>query len=633
MQENSPRIFDNSAKTPNFNTSEKLLSLLKVGVWKYNIQSQEVIFDSSLLKILGYTAKTLKEQQIEDILQLVHPRDKEYFNFLKPSFSDDLTENHSFEFRILHQNKNWVWAENNCEVVSYTNEKKPEWLIGFIQDITETKNKELLFIKNEDLLTKTNEVALIGSWEVDLVNGSVSWSNVTKKIHEVGIDYIPDIETGINFYKEGPHRDKLMALFQKCVSHGVGFDDEFLIITQNNNEKWVRSIGISVMEKGVCTKVYGVFQDIDEKTKAIEELANTEEKFRKTFDFAGNGMALVGMDMKWIRVNESLCEMLGYTKEEFLKLKYPDFTHPEDLESDTVLLTEALEGNLDDYEIEKRYIHKNGKIVWTILTVSIVRDNEGNPIHFVSHVNNISKIKKAEKKVKELLEVTKDQNDRLLNFAHIVSHNLRSHSGNLEMLLDLIEVETPDIIDNELFPLLKEAVGHLDETVQNLNEVAILNTKTEHNLVNLNLNEFVTKAITSVNSIVMDQSVTIENNVDEKINVSAIPAYLDSIILNFLTNAIKYQSTDRFPEIKVNANRKNNFIVLSVEDNGLGIDLEAHGKKLFGMYKTFHKHKDSRGLGLFITKNQIEAMGGKVEVVSKVNHGTTFYIYLQYEKN
>lgn len=624
---------NNGVGIANTDTFEKLLSLLTVGIWKYNFQTQEVIFDTTFLEIIGYTSDTLKTQKINEVLQLVYPREKEFFDFLQPPFPITFPKKRSFEFRILHKNRSWIWLKNRCEVVSFTSNQEPEWMVGFVQDITEQKEKELLSIKYEDLLNRTNEAASIGTWEVDLVDMKVTWSAVTKKIHEVAPDYIPDLETGINFYKEGEHRERILKLFNTCIEEGTEFDDEFLIITQKGSEKWVRSIGVSVFEKGVCTKVYGVFHDIDEKTRSLQKLANTEEKFRRTFDFAGVGMALVGMNTEWLRVNQSLCDMLGYTKEEFLKLKYLDFTHPEDLENDELLLEKALKGELDDYEIEKRYMHKSGKVVWTLLAVSLVRDDKGDPLHFVSQVNDISKRKKAEKKVKELLEVTKDQNDRLLNFAHIVSHNLRSHSGNLEMLLDLIQVDNPEILEIELFPLLKSAVSQLEETVHNLNEVAVLNTKTELNLINLNLNEYVDKAITSINTLILENSVRIENKVDKHLNVAAIPAYLDSIILNFITNAIKYQSADRFPEITVSAHKKEEYIVLSVKDNGLGIDLDAHGKKLFGMYKTFHKHEDSRGLGLFITRNQIEAMGGKVEVRSEVNVGTTFFIYLRYEEN
>jgi signal transduction histidine kinase len=101
---------------------------------------------------------------------------------------------------------------------------------------------------------------------------------------------------------------------------------------------------------------------------------------------------------------------------------------------------------------------------------------------------------------------------------------------------------------------------------------------------------------------------------------------LESILLNFLSNSIKYASPERLPIINFNTIQKNNAIELSISDNGIGIDISKYHDRLFGMYKTFHGNKDARGIGLFITKNQIDAMGGKVEVFSEVNVGTTFKI-------
>jgi signal transduction histidine kinase len=108
---------------------------------------------------------------------------------------------------------------------------------------------------------------------------------------------------------------------------------------------------------------------------------------------------------------------------------------------------------------------------------------------------------------------------------------------------------------------------------------------------------------------------------------------MDSVVLNLLTNAIKYRSPERDSFAQISGKVEKQHFILSIADNGLGIDLQRHGNKLFGMYKTFHTHEDSRGVGLFMTKNQIDAMGGRIEVSSEVNIGTTFKIYIQYEKD
>ncbi|HZJ20457.1 MAG TPA: ATP-binding protein [Pricia sp.] len=116
-------------------------------------------------------------------------------------------------------------------------------------------------------------------------------------------------------------------------------------------------------------------------------------------------------------------------------------------------------------------------------------------------------------------------------------------------------------------------------------------------------------------------------DIDKNLKIQGIPAYLDSIFLNLFTNSIKYSSPERTPVIKIVSAQIKDKTVLTFSDNGLGIDLKRHGDKLFGMYKTFHRNKDAKGIGLFITKNQIEAMNGCIEVESTVDVGTTFKLY------
>jgi signal transduction histidine kinase len=142
----------------------------------------------------------------------------------------------------------------------------------------------------------------------------------------------------------------------------------------------------------------------------------------------------------------------------------------------------------------------------------------------------------------------------------------------------------------------------------------------------LNLNAFLNHTLELLSKEIKDHNVNIVNLVDAKETVQFNPAYLESIFLNFTTNAIKYAHPDRQPEIRYSLQKEHGKLVLLIQDNGVGINLEKYGEKLFGMYKTFHQHPNARGIGLFITKNQIESMGGSIEVESQVNVGTTFKI-------
>ena len=132
-----------------------------------------------------------------------------------------------------------------------------------------------------------------------------------------------------------------------------------------------------------------------------------------------------------------------------------------------------------------------------------------------------------------------------------------------------------------------------------------------------------------MNEDINTKNILIENQVSEKVFVNCIPAYLESILLNLMTNAIKYSDDKKEIKISFKLSDVEDYHVLHVIDNGVGMDMERYGESIFGLYKTFHGHEDSRGVGLYITKNQIETMGGKIEVESKLDVGTTFKVYFK----
>jgi light-regulated signal transduction histidine kinase (bacteriophytochrome) len=273
---------------------------------------------------------------------------------------------------------------------------------------------------------------------------------------------------------------------------------------------------------------------------------------------------------------------------------------------------------------------KNGKTT-TFLTSKIpLLEDTGKASGLIGISIDISDIKQKEEELRDLVNVASLQNKKLINFAHIVSHNLRSHTANFSMLLDFLVNEKDESEKDNILNMLTDASDSLLETLENLNEVVDINR-------NVNLDKKPIPLKNKIDTVVHNLSAylgnaKVINTVCESTEIQVIPAYIDSILMNFITNAVRYKDPERNANITLSAKNEEGYTVLSVTDNGLGIDLEKYGDKLFGMYKTFHNHCDARGIGLYITKNQIEAMNGKVDVESEVGIGTTFNIYFN-EKN
>jgi PAS domain S-box-containing protein len=610
-----------------------------------------------------------------------------------------------------------------------------------------------------ELYKRAAEIANIGIWDLHLASNVVLWDSITKKIFETPIDYMPTIEEALSFYVPLAMMENIEDQLKRSIETGKAFSSQFQIKTLKGNHRWVEINAQAEFEDDICIKLVGTIQDISHQRRLIETLELNHNKFLTAFDHAPIGMALVSPEGNWIKVNNSLCAILGYHRNELMNLTFQDITHPDDLSQDLKHVTRLLNREADTYAMSKRYYHKDGRTVWISLTVAIVRSTDDKPLYFISQLKDITeRIKNSERLHKErqrlnnVIETTQigtwewnlvsnkmtndarcfrmlgfevaeaplnsvdelfkqlhpddvsivntsledcftkksdyyhceyrmrhkddswvwiqsrgkvikwskdsiplvmlgtrediskrkqleevqlktmaiisDQNKRLINFAHIVSHNLRSHAGNFQMLLELFQMETDETEKSHMLSLLIMNADNLFETIGNLNEIVSFQLNDKKQTKSINLQEQIRKTLTAIQALAEKQRAEFSVYVASELNINYNPAYLESILLNFFTNAIKYKHPERDPKIKISAFIEDGRIILEIKDNGAGIDLEVHGKKLFGMYKTFHDNDDARGIGLFITKNQVEALGGTISVDSEVGVGTTFRLSL-----
>lgn len=273
-------------------------------------------------------------------------------------------------------------------------------------------------------------------------------------------------------------------------------------------------------------------------------------------------------------------------------------------------------------------IAKNGSIVWLRDIVNVIFEN-GKAVSLRGIMIDITKAKEAEKDLNNSFNLVTEQNKRLLNFSYIVSHNLRSHTSNIESITTLIDLSESEEERNQMIQLLKSVSTSLNETMLHLNEVININTNINLVIKPLNLSRYIISSTNNLSEQILLQDITIESTIPHNLIINYNPAYLESILYNLISNAIRYKHPDRKPIINIKWKQENNTNYIEISDNGIGIDLARNGNKIFGMYKTFTSNPESRGIGLFITRNQIEAMGGRITIESELNLGTTFKIFIK----
>jgi signal transduction histidine kinase len=237
-------------------------------------------------------------------------------------------------------------------------------------------------------------------------------------------------------------------------------------------------------------------------------------------------------------------------------------------------------------------------------------------------------MRKRNEAEKELLieELTQNNSD-LRQFTYITSHNLRAPLSNLLGIIKLIDTSSiTDPMNTLLIEKFKESTIQLNDTVNDLINVLIIKNKVNAKRETLDIRESFKRVKRSIQNTIDEFDVQIKTNFKEVQEIEFNNSYMESILLNLLTNAIKYRSPDHAPVINIYTKQEDDFIKLYFTDNGLGIDLDRYGDRLFGLYQRFHDHADSKGLGLYIVNSQVRAMGGNIEVISEVNKGTTFII-------
>lgn len=322
-------------------------------------------------------------------------------------------------------------------------------------------------------------------------------------------------------------------------------------------------------------------------------------------------------------------QILGVTNSDFGKNPedWNNRVHPDDKTQYFQDFQDHLNGLKSIYENEHRVRCKNGNYKWIRDRGQIVeRYSDGRAKRVIGTHTDITELKRKEKDINNALDIASEQNVRLKNFAHIVTHNLKQHTGNLENLLQFYQEAESNKEKEEIFEHLLSLSSCFSKTIKDLNLVVSVQNHKNKRVEKIQMAHEVDRILDMLNMVLMESKAKVNNNINEKLYIMYNNSYFESIVQNLLTNAIKYKHPERDPVINIDCSFDHEKIELKVSDNGLGIDLNKFGKDIFGLYKTFHHNEDAEGVGLYLIKNQIESFGGRISVQSEVGQGTTFAI-------
>jgi len=244
---------------------------------------------------------------------------------------------------------------------------------------------------------------------------------------------------------------------------------------------------------------------------------------------------------------------------------------------------------------------------------------------------NLHLSRNLKEKNTQLLESNEElirHNNELQQFSYTVSHNLRGPVASLGGLINIFNHQNQSKENQELLAHIDKSLLTLESTIQDLSQIIDIRNNLSQIRQKIILHDELIQIRSLLGRELSDHHVEIETDFSAASEIYAVKHMVDSILYNLISNAIKYRSPDRKPHIKIFTRKNDSQLILSVADNGLGLDVEKNREKLFGLYKRFHTHMDGRGLGLFLVKLQTQSMGGTIDIVSKIGSGSTFIVTL-----
>ncbi len=487
----------------------------------------------------------------------------------------------------------------------------------YFKDITQRKLREIELIELKNNLfaaiNATDDLIWAVNSQYSLITANENFRNLSNREMSNGLN-------GIGFFSSNGKKvnEQFEKLYDKCMTGNV-FSISIDILP-NYLMRFHPVYGASGLVVGAACHA------VD--TSLIDELKNqnvaNSEKFKALVQNGSDLIFIVNHHDQISYTSKSISKYFNFEIDCSFQ-EFQSLVHPADI---NILKESLLQiGEKSNIRIPAfRIKSSTGEYIW----LEAVVDNLLNNAHVMGLVFNardISFFKAKEIELENLIRELMQSNADLMQFSFITSHNLRSPLSNINGLLKFLDRESMSVESNQVISMIDKAANKLSDTITDLSKILVI--KNNSNITRENID--IDKCFNYVNRTFLDTQKSINAEVVFNFKVKYVsfnPVYLESIFVNLISNAIKYRHPKRNLTISISTEAVSNGVEIKIKDNGLGINLERHGERIFGLYQRFHANIEGQGLGLFIVKAQIEALGGTISLESEEGEGSLFTIFV-----
>lgn len=648
---------------------ESIITLAKdqnlIGFWEWDISAKMKYMSPVFKEMLGYEDHELSNDPDTWINLIVKEDRPSVISAYQKHVASRGGRPYEVRARYHHKNGGIVYILSKGKVVEWDYMGNPVKMIGYYIDVSSVVNEYSGLQERHNQYKTVVDFLKAGIWTHDVRTGKNNWSeNIYETTAYKQNELTPSYFNLLHVLSHPEDSGKLVQAINEQIRNREPYDLYVRLLNKEKNYDWFETSGnVEFDEEGKPAKVTGFF--IKQKPAPGEEGAGkipaakqTQEPATVATEPAAELPSLNGIRPHATTEPQAENIPAATTAEEgrlkgdweynlteakfsFSKEVYELLELPPDAsmrfqavnnmftKESQILFQKSFNTAVysrEPYEVTLLFKTPSGKLKLVKEKGRPVVDETGKVGFLRGTLETVKENERTSPEAMAFLKILSDQNQQLWNFAHIASHNLRSHSSNLQMTLELMNnCETEEEKKMFIAPIKKISAA-FSQSIINLNKLLFTETDLSKAKVNLDFADVLTNVRSALTSQISETNTTIDADFSKCPTIDYVPAYLESIMLNLISNAIKYRHPQRPAHIILYTFIREDKKVLVIKDNGIGMDLKKYRNTLFTMQQPINRHADSRGLGLLITKNQIESLGGTIEVESEPGEGTTFTI-------